>query len=636
MNKIFKKSLALTVSAALCLTAFIGCLSVSAETVTPVVGNITIGSTEVQVGSTDEFTLPVTIKKGTSNGIAAARFAFSVPSQLEFLGAVKTDNHCIPAWSNNGDAPVTVGGEYIVIAEATNNGTSVDVATFDSGTFNLRFKLAAGAPAGTYSLTMSTKYHEACDTGTLSTDGSYGAETLFDLAAQASTSFGQVVVKASAEATVDLYIGEELKNSINFDTLSAALKAAADYAFEEVNGEFYAPVVRLNRDIVLTEDVDVPVDVKLSLGNSSVECGEYSLNMISTGVITSSYKISNYDGNPFVSETSTDAGYTYSNVTQMIVSEASLTLTNQIFINLSGENLSDSVDGAEYGMEYTKGNSASKSVVSAVYTNGNVAASTKGIPAKEMNDIISARFFAKKAVGGKDYYVYSDSTNYSIVQYAKSILNDSTSSEKAVSLMKNMLNYGSQAQLYFGYETSNLANSILSADDRVIVKNADNMIACDVCPDTECTATGFAETASLVLMDAVDIKIYMSDIIDGAQYKLLVWNSKEYHELVSSGMTDAQIDAALTADNCQNVLDMDASSSTFTVQGIAAKKFADTYYLRAVEIIDGQYNYDFAFSYSVLEWAKSEKNTDFAYSIANYCKAARDYFGGYVINSCVN
>ena len=207
MNKIFKKSLALTVSAALCLTAFIGCLSVSAETVTPV-GNITIGSTEVQVGSTDEFTLPVTIEKGTSNGIAAARFAFSVPSQLEFLGADKTDDHCIPAWSNNGEAPVTVDGEYIVIAEATNDKSGKDVATFDRGTFNLKFKLAEGAAAGTYSLTMSTKYHEACDTGTLTTDGSYGDETLFDLAAKGDTSFGQVTVK---EASTEPVYNEDVK-----------------------------------------------------------------------------------------------------------------------------------------------------------------------------------------------------------------------------------------------------------------------------------------------------------------------------------------------------------------------------------------------------------------------------------------
>ena len=77
MNKIFKKSLALTVSAALCLTAFIGCLSVSAETVTPVVGNITIGSAEVQVGSTDEFTLPVTIEKGTK-GITQCKTTFII------------------------------------------------------------------------------------------------------------------------------------------------------------------------------------------------------------------------------------------------------------------------------------------------------------------------------------------------------------------------------------------------------------------------------------------------------------------------------------------------------------------------------------------------------------------------------
>ncbi len=54
MNKIFKKSLALTVSAALCLTAFIGCLSVSAEEPVASSATITVKDTTIAPGATGD------------------------------------------------------------------------------------------------------------------------------------------------------------------------------------------------------------------------------------------------------------------------------------------------------------------------------------------------------------------------------------------------------------------------------------------------------------------------------------------------------------------------------------------------------------------------------------------------------
>lgn len=54
MNKIFKKSLALTVSAALCLTAFIGCLSVSAEEPVASSATITVKDATIAPGATGD------------------------------------------------------------------------------------------------------------------------------------------------------------------------------------------------------------------------------------------------------------------------------------------------------------------------------------------------------------------------------------------------------------------------------------------------------------------------------------------------------------------------------------------------------------------------------------------------------
>lgn len=646
MNKIFKKSLALTVSAALCLTAFIGCLSVSAETVTPVVGNITIGSAEVQVGSTDEFTLPVTIEKGTSNGIAAARFAFSVPSQLEFLGAVKTDNHCIPAWSNNGDAPVTVGGEYIVIAEATNNGTNVDVATFDSGTFNLRFKLAAGAAAGTYSLTMSTKYHEACDTGTLSTDGSYGAETLFDLAAQASTSFGQVVVKASAEATVDLYLDGEFKSTLDYSSIYEALEVAGKYANGDIDGKYYDPKVTLNSDIALTDDIEVPGYVTLDLANCAIDEGAYNIYTVYNAVVTANHEIASLKVNPFMTVDTSGDKYSYSSSLLLTIDRASLKVGNRINILFGGTVESGSLlDGATYGMKYVMASDSSAKIYTGVEISSgtSLSALTNGIPAKQMNDEVTAMFYAKKVVGGKEYYVYSSNTVYSIYKYAKKVIDDNTDAA-LVSLMKAMLNYGAETQKYLPFNSTDLPNAFLSDADRVIGSDSEALVNKLKAPTTNYDSDAYLSGIRLDLQDAINMIVVPTAVNSQMKYKLLVWNAKEYNELAKNA-TD--LSSVLTKDNCSTMVDMVNvdGKEAFIIKEISAKKFADTYYFRIMEYNDTETKYDEVETYSVIEWALSEiknpsagktNSVDFANSLAIYSKAARAYFGNYVVNSCVD
>ena len=64
MKKIFKKSLAIMVSAAICLTAFIGCLSVSAATRGE--GTFTVGSDSGKPG--ELVTVPIELAYTSSNG----------------------------------------------------------------------------------------------------------------------------------------------------------------------------------------------------------------------------------------------------------------------------------------------------------------------------------------------------------------------------------------------------------------------------------------------------------------------------------------------------------------------------------------------------------------------------------------
>lgn len=89
------------------------------------------------------------------------------------------------------------------------------------------------------------------------------------------------------------------------------------------------------------------------------------------------------------------------------------------------------------------------------------------VAAKEMCDKITAQFYlADGIVSGPSY-------TFSVRDYAAYILNHTASGEighdpKVVALVKAMLNYGAYSQVYFGYNTGNLANSILDASERTV------------------------------------------------------------------------------------------------------------------------------------------------------------------------
>ena len=113
---------------------------------------------------------------------------------------------------------------------------------------------------------------------------------------------------------------------------------------------------------------------------------------------------------------------------------------------------------------------------------------------------------------------------------------------------------------------------------------------------------------------------------DGSSYRLLVWSGAEYAALVSGG--DAG--ALLTMDNCKTVLTH--TDGVFELDGIPAKKLADTYYFRLCETdADGSVSYDRVLSYSVTTYCanKASGNDGLAAlcrSIAVYSAAAREHF----------
>ena len=83
------------------------------------------------------------------------------------------------------------------------------------------------------------------------------------------------------------------------------------------------------------------------------------------------------------------------------------------------------------------------------------------VVAKEMADEITAQVYLSENNPVGDAYTYS------VRDYAAYIIEHPEKySFKAVELVKAMLNYGAAAQTYFGYHTSDLANSILPTDEQ--------------------------------------------------------------------------------------------------------------------------------------------------------------------------
>lgn len=79
--------------------------------------------------------------------------------------------------------------------------------------------------------------------------------------------------------------------------------------------------------------------------------------------------------------------------------------------------------------------------------------------------------------------------NYSFREYADELLNDETSSDSLKNLIKATLNYGACAQIYFGVNADDLANSVLEESDKTVdvesIGNAVKSITGELPPEVE-------------------------------------------------------------------------------------------------------------------------------------------------------
>ena len=252
---------------------------------------------------------------------------------------------------------------------------------------------------------------------------------------------------------------------------------------------------------------------------------------------------------------------------------------------------------------------------------------TNGIPAKNMGDAVYFRIYAKLTDGS---YVYGNVAGYHAVAYAKSILAKSTNANMKA-LVVAMVNYGAEAQLYFGYNTDSLMNSFLTAEQQALVSAYDSsMIASVVSADSAKTAafpktTGaFSVSTSVSFDGAFSVNYYFTPGFDiDGDMTLYYWDAATY----------ASADA-LTKDNATSVMTMTLAGSEYwgVVAGIAAKEIDQTIYVAAVYESNGVEYTSGVTAYSLGHYCKTQaaKETsamkDFAAATGVYGYYAKQYF----------
>ena len=166
-----------------------------------------------------------------------------------------------------------------------------------------------------------------------------------------------------------------------------------------------------------------------------------------------------------------------------------LSLDGDIGVNFYME-VADTPANEDLYMRFTVPGASSEYALQEVYLNETVPQTIGGhtyrvfkcrVAAKEMTATITAQLYNGESEASEAY-------TYSVQEYAEYILDHASQSEeysKAAPLVKAMLNYGSAAQIYFGVNIYDLANSIMTESDRTVapVAQADITAPAAVIPD---------------------------------------------------------------------------------------------------------------------------------------------------------
>lgn len=414
-------------------------------------------------------------------------------------------------------------------------------------------------------------------------------------------------------------------------TLSDAVAAASGL------GDTFRAVINLTADTKLNADTVIKSGITVNTNGYSVDVSGKKLD-IDGGSFVSSKEVPVLDSNPFVSRTESGGNMIYTSTVSITINTARLVVGDNVALGFkasvtgidTGKNsdvvmVCTEIDGGVHEYKYDS-------------LSGNVYSfTTDGIPAKHMADGITAWVRMRTVIGGVTYERTGTPVTYSPVDYVSAMYGSPASNEKLDAMLAAMLNYGAEAQNYFDYNPSNPANCLLNDSVRKLKWDTSVVVRSDFAPGVTSDSKTKITSARLVFLDTVAIRLNATGGAADKDLKLLVWTAEEYsalkHEADAAGKDIADY---LTSDRCSRALD--CSEGSFTLTGIPAKQYADTFYFRLCDSTGGKKTYDGVIPYSVTEYCYYKLNDgvdedldDLCQALSEYSAAARNYFG-YGIN----
>ena len=259
---------------------------------------------------------------------------------------------------------------------------------------------------------------------------------------------------------------------------------------------------------------------------------------------------------------------------------------------------------------------------------GRYFSKSQGIYAKYLGDTVYLAIYAKLKDGS---YAYSKLAGYSAVQYATSQLKNSTDT-KLKQLVVAMLNYGAEAQLYFGHNTNALANASLTADQLALPSayNANMVSSVPTAPADKqgifANNSGFASRKPAISFEgAFCINYFFTpNYVPDSGITLYYWNAEDYNAA-----------SVLTAANATGKLKLEGEGTgqyRGDITGIAAKQLSEAVYVAAAYKSGGTVWTSGVLGYSIGAYCSSQASkattiSDLAMATAVYGFHAKQYFG---------
>lgn len=428
---------------------------------------------------------------------------------------------------------------------------------------------------------------------------------------------------------LDTYNGSTPVSRVGKSSLKEALSATS-------NTSKYNYTVIATANVKLAANTSINEGVTLSLGSFSFDKGKYTFTL-NGGVVRSDKSIKALADDPMINENVSGGAYVYmGHIVEMSFTGLSLIINDNVSMRLSAtvegvdklknpEVVMITTDKSGFKTEY-KPDSAKSGVY--VFT-------TEGIPARKLGDAIKFAICVRSSTFGSSGSVTGAEISLSPRDYVGLSYG---SGERLDNLLSSMLNYGTEAQIYFNYNTSSPANSILPADKRNPDDDGTSLVKANGAPIIEANSTVHIASAQLVLLDNVALRLLTDDGDSGsATLSLLVWTEEDYLELCEKAEAAGKNVSEYLVKGKETYTLKDVEG-TFTLENIPAKKFADTYYFRLCQTDGKKVLYDKIFPYSVTSYCakllangKNDEIDPLCMAIAQYSSAARDYFG-YEIN----